>query len=101
MANKHRMIEVKLTGGPHNGKAVWVTSFQPYFYLQTPLAAEQINALKTDDPHINWKWPEAVYEKASKTEFRYKHTVHYKPREGGQLEIEAINAATGSNHVEK
>jgi hypothetical protein len=80
------MIEVELLGGPLNGKKVAVNSFQPYVYKTLPLSVKQYEALNISGS-IAWKPPEAVYEKASKTEFRYKHTVHYKPRHEGQIEI--------------
>jgi hypothetical protein len=82
------MFEIKLIGGPCNGKSVRVNSFQPCVYLPRPCTIEQIELLKTDDDRIVWKFPEAVYKKVSKDVFVYQHTVHYKPREGGQIEIE-------------
>jgi hypothetical protein len=66
----------KLIGGPYNGLEISVPAFHTIYYIKAPLSIEEAEALKIDE-HISRKWPEAVYKKVSKTEFKYSHTVNY------------------------
>jgi hypothetical protein len=75
-----------LTDGPCKGGTVWAYVRQTCIMCSVPVVRD--SWYERDVSPIEWKDPEALYERNAEGVFRYKHTVHYKPREGGQIEVQ-------------
>lgn len=83
-------IQVKLIGGSRDGVLFEVWTGQPLIYITQALSFDDAKELRTSDETIGWKWPEDVYDRKTNTEYIYRHTVHYKPREdGNQIQVQS------------
>jgi hypothetical protein len=82
-------MEIILLGGSHDGVRL-EGIFQDIVYITTRLLDPNDDAfdLRIDEVHC-WRFPEDVYIRYRDTRvFKYKHTLHYKPRkDGNQCEI--------------
>lgn len=74
----------KFIGGTHDGEIHEVPTFAPNWSLGKRISMEEHEALKIDE-HVSWRYPEEVYIKVKYTdgtiEYRYSHTVNFKPEE--------------------
>lgn len=100
---------VKVFGGPCHGFDVVVFGRQPSTCLQRPRPKNLMESLRHTEAMsdglpdgVAWKDPICFYERRVVSDGRekeamvyvYRNTLHTKPREGGQIEIEEVVSAT-------